>query len=155
MKKPLIIISLGLAMLAACTQNNKSETAGGDSDTTEFGELKSASAQQSSVDTNVNKIGTDPTPTGAAAGSSSNGEMLISKSDCLGCHKVNEKLVGPSYLEVAAKYEATEANKELLANKIVNGGSGVWGEIPMAPHPTISKDDAKEMVTYILSLKSK
>ncbi|MEO8794067.1 MAG: c-type cytochrome [Daejeonella sp.] len=155
MKKPLFILSLALAMFAACTQNNKSETAESDSDTTEFGELKSASAQQSSVDTNLNKIGTDPTPTGAATGSSNNGEMLISKSDCMGCHKVNEKLVGPAYQEIAAKYEATEANKNLLANKIVNGGSGVWGEIPMAPHPSISQGDAKEMVSYILSLKSK
>ena len=83
------------------------------------------------------------------------GQMLISKSDCLTCHKFNEKLVGPAYMDVAAKYANTEANKEMLVKKIINGGSGVWGEVPMAPHPTISKEDAKEMVNYIMSLKTK
>lgn len=79
------------------------------------------------------------------------GYALITGSDCLSCHKDNEKLVGPSYAEVAAKY--SEKDLELLADKIVNGGSGNWGQVPMAPHPNISKEDAKKMVEYILSLK--
>ena len=81
------------------------------------------------------------------------GEALIKKSDCLACHNVSQKIVGPAYKNVAAKYAATEENIELLADKIINGGSGVWGAIPMSPHPSISKADAKEMVKYILSLK--
>lgn len=82
-----------------------------------------------------------------------NGEALITKSDCFACHKINEKLLGPSYKDVANKYGNTKANVDLLVNKIKTGGSGVWGAIPMSPHPALSDDDAKAMVHYILSLK--
>ena len=80
---------------------------------------------------------------------------LAQKNACLACHGVDKKIVGPAYVDVANKYEATEANIEMLAGKIINGGSGSWGEIPMAPHTSLSTDDAKEMVKYILSLKTK
>lgn len=101
------------------------------------------SENSSSTDTDVN--------TAASAGSAT-GEELIAKNDCLTCHKVDTKLIGPSYQEVAAKYTATDANINMLADKIVQGGAGNWGEIPMTPHPTVSTDDAKEMVKYILAL---
>ncbi|WP_411272992.1 c-type cytochrome [Daejeonella sp.] len=81
------------------------------------------------------------------------GEALISKSDCLACHKVDAKLLGPSYKDVAAKYANNTATISQLAEKIKKGGSGVWGAIPMSPHPALSDDDAKAMVRYILSLK--
>lgn len=81
------------------------------------------------------------------------GEALIKKSDCLACHNAKVKIVGPAYADVAAKYPATAENIDKLADKIIAGGSGVWGEIPMSPHPAISKGDAKEMVKYILSIK--
>lgn len=81
------------------------------------------------------------------------GETLISKSDCFACHKANEKLLGPSYKEVANKYGDTKANVDYLVTKIKNGGSGVWGAIPMSPHPALSDEDAEAMVHYILSLK--
>lgn len=81
------------------------------------------------------------------------GEVLISKSDCLACHKLQDRLVGPSYKEVANKYPNNDATISQLAGKIKKGGSGVWGAIPMSPHPTLSDDDAKAMVKYILSLK--
>lgn len=81
------------------------------------------------------------------------GEMLISKSDCFACHKLQEKLLGPSYKDVAAKYPKTRANIDYLATKIKNGGSGVWGAVPMSPHPALSDDDAKAMVHYVLSIK--
>ncbi len=79
------------------------------------------------------------------------GKKLIEGTDCLSCHKVDAKLVGPSYEEVAAKY--TEADIDMLAAKIIDGGKGNWGEIPMTPHSGMSKDNAKLMVKYILSLK--
>jgi cytochrome c len=82
-----------------------------------------------------------------------NGELLISKSDCFACHKPQEKLLGPSYKEIAEKYEKTKANIEYLAGKVKVGGSGVWGAIPMSPHPSLSDDDARDMILYILSLK--
>lgn len=81
------------------------------------------------------------------------GKGLLSKSDCLSCHKIEIKLVGPAYLDVAKKYPATEANYELLSKKVIAGGSGNWGAIAMAPHPTIPPADVKKMVEYILSLK--
>jgi cytochrome c len=79
------------------------------------------------------------------------GADLIAANDCLGCHKIDEKLVGPSYKEVAAKY--TVADVEVLAQTIISGGKGNWGEIPMTAHAGLSKPDATEMVKYILSLK--
>ncbi|WP_209389691.1 c-type cytochrome [Chryseobacterium sp. RR2-3-20] len=79
------------------------------------------------------------------------GQTLMESSDCMSCHNINEKMIGPSYQEIAAKYSDKDIEK--LASKIIEGGSGVWGEIPMAPHSQFSKDDAKKMVEYILSLK--
>jgi cytochrome c len=77
----------------------------------------------------------------------------VKGSDCTGCHQVERKLIGPSYAEVAAKYENTEANVAMLATKIIKGGVGVWGEIPMSAHVGLSEEDAKDMVRYILLLK--
>lgn len=79
------------------------------------------------------------------------GLTLIQGMDCLTCHKEEGALVGPSYKEVAAKY--TEADIDQLADKIINGSVGVWGQIPMTPHAGLSKENAKKMVEYILTLK--
>ncbi|PWS30628.1 c-type cytochrome [Pedobacter paludis] len=81
------------------------------------------------------------------------GEKLINKSDCMGCHNKTNKIIGPAYVDVAKKYPATEKNINTLADKIIKGGTGVWGTMPMTAHPTVKKDDAKLMVKYILSLK--
>ncbi|WP_133558915.1 c-type cytochrome [Pedobacter duraquae] len=82
------------------------------------------------------------------------GEKLINTSDCSGCHNRTQKVVGPAYVEIAAKYPDNEANVALLTDKILKGGSGVWGEVPMTPHASLSKEDATEMVKYILTLKN-
>ncbi len=81
------------------------------------------------------------------------GLELVAKSDCLTCHKVSDKLTGPAYKDVAAKYENTDANVAMLASKIIKGGQGNWGPIPMTPHAQLSEADAKQMVKYILLLK--
>jgi cytochrome c len=81
------------------------------------------------------------------------GLALIAGSDCLTCHKTSEKLIGPAYKDVAAKYEATESNIKMLASKVIKGGTGVWGAIPMTPHPQIKEEDAEAMVKYVLLLK--
>lgn len=96
---------------------------------------------------------TTPPATAAAGADADKGLELIAQSDCLTCHKVEEKLVGPAYREVAKKYENTPANVDSLASKIIHGGAGNWGQVPMTPHPAISRDDAQLMVKYILSLK--
>ncbi len=79
------------------------------------------------------------------------GKTLIAGSDCFACHQDKEKLVGPAYVDVAKKY--TEADVPLLAKKIIEGGSGNWGDIPMAPHTNLAKGDVEAMVYYILSVK--
>lgn len=91
--------------------------------------------------------------TAAAQQSYEKGKNLIATSDCLACHNVDNKLVGPAYVEVAQKYEFNDKNVEYLASKIIDGGAGVWGQIPMSPHPDLSKENAREMAKYILSLK--
>ena len=83
----------------------------------------------------------------------SDGEKLIAKSDCVGCHKLDKKLIGPSYLDIAKKYAFNEKNINYLSGKIIKGGAGVLGTIPMAAHASLKKNDAKSMATYILSLK--
>jgi len=109
----------------------------------------SAIAHQPQVNTSVNDIGTEPTgvPVGGKGG------KLIAASDCGGCHREGEKLLGPAYVAVAEKYSDTPANVNMLAKKVITGGKGNWGDIAMTPHPDLKEDDAKEMVRYILSLK--
>ncbi len=85
----------------------------------------------------------------AAAGK--DGKALIEGSDCRTCHKDDAKLIGPSYKDVAAKYESNDKNIKMLAEKVLKGGQGVWGEIPMAGHPNLSIEDAEAMVKYILN----
>jgi cytochrome c len=80
------------------------------------------------------------------------GETLINSSDCKTCHTNENKIVGPAYKEVAAKYEFTRANISLLAGKVISGGTGVWGDLPMTAHPDLSTADAEKMVMYVLSL---
>ncbi|MCX2739512.1 PQQ-dependent sugar dehydrogenase [Pontibacter anaerobius] len=79
------------------------------------------------------------------------GKTLVEGSDCKSCHALNSKSVGPSYLEVARRYKGKNSQAALAA-KIMKGGSGNWGEIPMAAHPQLSQEEAKEMVEYILGL---
>ena len=80
------------------------------------------------------------------------GLELVAKSDCFTCHKLREKLIGPSYGDVAKKYPNTPENVSLLADRIIKGGQNVWGATPMNAHPNISKADAEKMVKYILLL---
>ena len=77
----------------------------------------------------------------------------VKGSDCTSCHMVDRKIVGPSYADVAAKYESTEENVTMLAQKVIAGGVGVWGEVPMPAHPGLTEEDAKDMVRYVLLLK--
>lgn len=81
------------------------------------------------------------------------GLELIAKSDCLTCHKVEEKAIGPAYRDVANKYNNDDQTVKMLAGKVIKGGAGVWGQIPMTPHPALSPEDAQQMVKYILLLK--
>lgn len=98
-----------------------------------------------------------PEPAAATAPAQSEaykkGLALVVKNDCLTCHLVEEKNVGPAYREIAAFYEPTPENIAMLANKIRKGGSGVWGTVPMTPHPQVSQEEAETMVQYIFELR--
>lgn len=96
---------------------------------------------------------TEKSPTASTNPDYQKGLALVSKSNCFTCHKIDEKLVGPSYREIANKYASQSDAVVALGEKIVKGGSGVWGTVPMLAHPEISKDDAELMVKYILLLK--
>ncbi|MBZ4191786.1 c-type cytochrome [Niabella beijingensis] len=103
--------------------------------------------------------GTETTTTEKTNDASANpdyqaGLALVGQYQCITCHKIDEKLTGPAYRDVANKYAgADDATITKLAQKVISGGSGVWGEIPMTPHPNVSEADAKTMVKYILALK--
>jgi cytochrome c len=81
------------------------------------------------------------------------GEKLIAMADCVGCHNKDQKVIGPAYVDIAAKYPSNDENISHLADVVIAGSKGTWGDLPMTPHPNLSKDDAKQMVTWILSLK--
>lgn len=89
--------------------------------------------------------------TDSAAAGKDQGLALIEGADCLTCHKMDVRVVGPSYQEVADKY--TEGDIDMLATKIIDGGKGNWGEIPMTPHAGMSRENAIKMVEYIMTLK--
>lgn len=80
------------------------------------------------------------------------GKLLIAESDCKSCHLLNVKSAGPSYQDIAKKYAKDTRAIEMLSDKVINGGSGNWGNTAMAAHPQIKKADASTMVEYILSL---
>ncbi|MFL5774401.1 MAG: c-type cytochrome, partial [Flavisolibacter sp.] len=71
------------------------------------------------------------------------GMNLVAKSDCLTCHQVEQASTGPAYMAVAGKYPDNDAVIDSLSKKVINGGSGNWGTVPMTPHPSISPEDAK------------
>ena len=80
------------------------------------------------------------------------GKLLIAESDCKSCHLTDQKSAGPSYRDIAKRYAKDVKATDVLSNKIMNGGSGVWGEVAMAAHPQLSKAQTTRMVEYILSL---
>ena len=80
------------------------------------------------------------------------GADLAKAKNCLSCHAVDKKLVGPAYKDVAAKYKGDKAAADKLAAKIKAGGKGVWGEIPMPPN-NVTDAEAKTLVTWVLSQK--
>lgn len=79
---------------------------------------------------------------------------LVAKNDCLTCHKISEKLIGPAYQDVANKYAGVDTAVAYLSHKIIMGGSGVWGTVAMTAHPNLAQADAEQIVKYILLLKT-
>lgn len=80
-------------------------------------------------------------------------QALATAKNCMACHAVAQKLVGPSYKDVAAKYAADKTAADKLANKILKGGSGAWGAIPMPANTQVSEAEAKKLAAWVLTLK--
>jgi len=81
------------------------------------------------------------------------GKVLIAYSDCYTCHRENDRAKGPAFKDIAKRYPVNDGYIELLAQKVIIGGSGAWGYPVMSPHPDLPLEDVKTMVKYILSLK--
>ena len=80
-------------------------------------------------------------------------EELAKKKNCMACHATDKKLVGPAYKEVAAKYAGQKDAVDKLAQKVIKGGSGVWGPVPMPANAQVSEAEAKQLVQWVLSIK--
>ena len=89
---------------------------------------------------------------GATASPVEQGRQLLEAGDCLSCHQISRKSIGPAYIDVARKYQNDTAATARLAKKIRDGGSGVWGQVAMPAHPALSDAEATAIVTYIRSL---
>ena len=90
---------------------------------------------------------------GAFAAEAPAGEALATRNGCLACHAVDKKVVGPGFKEVAAKYRADKGAAAKLAEKVKQGGKGVWGDMLMPPNTHVKDEDIKAIVAWILSLK--
>lgn len=80
-------------------------------------------------------------------------QALATSKNCMACHAVDKKLVGPSYKDVAAKYKGDKAAVDKLAAKIIKGGSGAWGPVPMPANPQVNEAEAKKLAAWVLSAK--
>ena len=80
-------------------------------------------------------------------------QALATAKNCMACHAVDKKLVGPAYKEVATKYSGQKDAADKLAVKIVKGGSGVWGPVPMPANPQVTEADAKKLASWVLTVK--
>ncbi|GAC1527678.1 MAG: cytochrome C-551 [Ramlibacter sp.] len=89
----------------------------------------------------------------AAAGPALADQALATSKNCMACHAVDKKLVGPAYKEVAAKYAGQAGAADKLAVKIQKGGSGVWGPVPMPANTQVNEAEAKQLANWVLSLK--
>ena len=79
-------------------------------------------------------------------------EALAKSKNCIACHQVDMKVVGPAFKDIAAKYKGDSGAAANLASKVLKGGGGVWGDIPMPPNVTTSEAEAAKLVEWILSL---
>ncbi|MBL8519858.1 MAG: c-type cytochrome [Betaproteobacteria bacterium] len=89
----------------------------------------------------------------AFAGHAQADEALAKKHNCTACHKVDAKLVGPAYKDVAAKYKNDKKAEAALFDKVKKGSMGVWGPVPMPPNGAVPDEDIKKLVKWVLSVK--
>ena len=89
----------------------------------------------------------------AAAFPSMADQALAQAKNCMSCHALENKLVGPSYKDVATKYKGDKASVDKIATKIIKGGAGVWGPVPMPANAQVNDAEAKKLAAWVLGLK--
>ena len=87
------------------------------------------------------------------AGQAQADQALAQSKNCMACHAIDKKVVGPAYKDVAAKYKGDSSAAAKLADKVMKGGGGTWGPVPMPANPQVSADEAKKLVAWVLSQK--
>ncbi|HEY8512727.1 MAG TPA: c-type cytochrome [Cyclobacteriaceae bacterium] len=146
-----LVLSLSVSLMTSCGGGKKDEAKSDDA----YGEYEIPGNDKEQAGDSAPQ-GSAQSDTAAPAAGTDNaiaeGQALVDANDCKTCHHPTNKIIGPAHTEVAKKYEFTEANVKMLAKKIIEGGSGVWGEIMMNPHPNLSQEDAEKMARYVLSL---
>ena len=90
---------------------------------------------------------------GSTAAFADAGADLAKAQNCLACHAVDKKLVGPAYKDVAAKYKGDKTAEAKLVEKVQKGGVGAWGQVPMPPNPQVNAAEAKTLVAWVLAQK--
>ena len=80
-------------------------------------------------------------------------QALATAKNCMACHAVDKKLVGPAYKDVAAKYKGDKGAVDMLAAKIIKGGAGVWGPVPMPANAQVNEAEAKKLAAWVLAQK--
>lgn len=80
-------------------------------------------------------------------------QALATSKNCMACHAVDKKLVGPSFKDIAAKYASDKSAADKLATKIIKGGAGVWGPIPMPANAQVNEAEAKKLASWVLATK--
>ncbi|MBS1606331.1 MAG: c-type cytochrome [Bacteroidetes bacterium] len=135
MSKKLVVVLSAAVLMAACGNN---------------GETKATE--------NKDTAAAAPAAAPATSANSDKALELIAGSDCTTCHRMQKEssgaTIGPAYSDVAAKYApAADTTIDRLVKKVISGGSGVWGTVPMTPHPAMKADDVRTIVTYIMTLK--
>ena len=111
-------------------------------------------ASRVNVSLSYGSSGAAPTTVGGQSASEPDGLARMRRSDCLACHGVDNASLGPSYVSIAQRYQGQTDARLRLITKVATGGTGVWGDRVMPPHPSLSEDDRRAMVDYILSLAS-
>lgn len=113
------------------------------------GEEDAAQEKGTAIETTTNN---SPMAEEPVASNEPEGLKLMKASDCFTCHQQDVTIVGPSFKTIKEKYPLTDANAKNLTDKVIKGGTGVWGQVAMPSHPNLDKADAERMVRYILSL---
>ncbi|MBS0500743.1 MAG: c-type cytochrome [Burkholderiaceae bacterium] len=80
-------------------------------------------------------------------------EAMAKAKNCMACHAIDKKVVGPAYKDVAKKFGGQAGAADMLADKIMKGSTGTWGPVPMPPNTNVNAAEAKSLATWILTLK--